>query len=125
MNTNRVRSSKKELYKSERLELLDKLNKILGIDENNNKIYLCDIENDDEIKLQILSLVSDVKKYFKCGGWTVFCKEQCKDNHVSLMKYIYKDMGYDIISKQIASKNNNEVTTSLYTICKINNPFEK
>lgn len=115
------RSTKKDLYKKEQEDILNKINTILGINKDNNTIYLYDIENDETKKAQILALSEDVKKYFRTSNWAFYKDEECKDNHVLLCKSIYKDMGYQIISKAIdITRNNEKIRTTKYIIGKIN-----
>ncbi len=114
------RSTKKDLYKKEQEEILNKINNILGINKDNNTIYLYDIENDINKKEQILALSDDIQKYFKAGDWGFFKTDICKNNHVLLCKSIYKDMGYQILSKNTHIKrNDNKINTKEYTIGKI------
>ena len=114
------RSTKKDLYKKEQEEILNKINTILGISKDNNTIYLYDIENDDDKKNQILALSDDVKKYFKTSNWAFYKDEECKGNHVLLCKSIYKDMGYKIINKAVdITRNNEKIRTTKYVIGKI------
>ena len=114
------RSTKKDLFKKEQEEILNKINTILGISKDNNTIYLYDIENDENKKAQILALSDDVQKYFKYSKWGFYSKEECKGNHVLLCKSIYKNMGYQIISKNAYIKrNDNKINTKEYTIGKI------
>ena len=114
------RSTKKDLYKKEQEEILNKINTILGINKDNNTIYLYDIENDETKKAQILALSEDVQKYFKAGDWGFYKTEACKYNHVLLCKSIYKEMGYKILSKAIdISRNNEKIRTTQYIIGKI------
>ncbi len=114
------RSTKKDLYKKEQEEILNKINTILGISKDNNTIYLYDIENDNNKKEQILGLSDDVKKYFKTSNWAFYKDDECKGNHVLLCKSIYKDMGYQILSKNAHIKrNDNKINTKEYTIGKI------
>lgn len=115
------KSTKKELYAKEQEGILNKINKILGISNDNNIIYLYDIENDEEKKKQILDLSDSVKKYFKSGDWGVFKTPQCMNNHMLLCKSIYKAMDYQIISKAIdIVRNNEKIRTTRYTIGKLN-----
>ncbi len=115
------RSTKKDLYKKEQEDILNKINTILGISKDNNTIYLYDIENDDDKKNQILALSDDIQKYFKAGNWSFYRDEECKGNHVLLCKSIYKDMGYQIIGKAVdITRNNDKIRTTKYIIGKIN-----
>ncbi len=118
----RIKPTKKDLYDNERLEILDKLNKILGITKDNYIIYLYDIENDKEINKKIYELESDVRKYFRVGNWGIFRKESMKGNHVVFAKSIYKEMNYSVISTPVHIKRDNKViNTTKYTILKIEN----
>ena len=115
------RSTKKDLYKKEQEEILNKINTILGISKDNNTIYLYDIENDENKKAQILALSDDVQKCFKYSKWGFYSKEECKGNHVLLCKSIYKDMGYQIIGKAFdITRNNEKIRTTKYIIGKFN-----
>lgn len=120
----RIKPTKKEFYKKERQDILDKINNIIGINSNNNYIYLYDIENDNKKKESILALSDDVKKYFKMGNWAFYKDVECQNNHVLLCKSIYKDMDYQIISKPMdIQRDNKKIRTTRYTICKIKNDF--
>ncbi len=117
----RNKPTKKDLYKKERQDILNRINTILGINKDNNTIFLYDIENDLNKKTQIFALSDDVKKYFKVGTWGVFCKKECQDNHFLLCKSIYKDMGYEVISKAVdITRDNNKIRTTKYTIGQFN-----
>lgn len=117
----KIRSTKKDLYKKEQEEILNKINTILGISKDNNTIYLYDIENDESKKEQILALSDDVRKYFKTSNWAFYKDEECKGNHVLLCKSIYKDMGYQIIGKAVdITRNNEKIRTTKYVIGKFN-----
>ncbi len=115
------RSTKKDLYKKEQEEILNKINTILGISKDNNTIYLYDIENDNNKKEQILGLSDDVKKYFKTSNWAFYKDDECKGNHVLLCKSIYKDMGYQVLGKALdITRNNEKIRTTKYVIGKFN-----
>ncbi len=116
----RNRPCKKELFKEEQIEILNKINNILGITKDNNILYLYDIENDEKKKKEILNLSDDIKKYFKAGNWSFYRDEICYNNHVLLCKCIYKEMGYKILSKQRdIIRNNNKIKTTQYIIGKV------
>ncbi len=113
--------TKQEFFEKEQNEILKKINNILGISKDNNKIYLYDIENDKDKREKILALSPEVRKAFKCGSWGFFREELCKDNHVLLCKSIYKAMGYQILSKQTdIIRENQKIKTMQYIIGKIN-----
>ncbi len=88
---------KKELkYEKERKEVLDKLLKILNINKENTIFYVNDLQNDENKQKQILNLEFNVKKYFSCGKWSYFSKENIPCPYLSLTKSILKDMNINM-----------------------------
>jgi len=79
------RPKREEIFKKERIEVLDKLNKILGITEDNDKFYLWDIDNNLDIQKSILDLKTDVEKYFRCSGMQLVAR-----NLIFLDNFLYK-----------------------------------
>jgi hypothetical protein len=113
--------TKKELYPKERSDLLNKLNNILGITDDNNIIYIYDIDSSIDKQKQINDLVGDIKKYFKCGTWSYFAKVgKGKRQYLSLIKSIYKDMGYNIYNSQkVYTRDNKSIKGGIYVLCKV------
>jgi hypothetical protein len=90
------RSYKKvEKYAKEQQEIVDRLNKIIGLDEKNNKFVLEELKADEAKQKQIIGLEEDVKKYFACTRWTYFNKE-VDNKWLSLLKAIYKNTNNDV-----------------------------
>jgi hypothetical protein len=113
---------KVEQYNNERKQLLDKLFNILEINENNNMFSLYKLDNDIDKQNKILELESEIKKYFICGNWTCFTKNNVKRTWLSYIKYTMKDMGYQLISSKTNIKNDDGTykNVPLYHIIKIN-----
>lgn len=112
------KQTKKELYSQERLNLLNKLNNILGVTNTNNIIYLYDIDNFPEKQKQIDDLKYDIKKYFKCGTWSYFTKEGSRQ-YLSLIRCFYKEMGYDVTSSyKKFTRDDKRITGKVYIIHK-------
>jgi hypothetical protein len=97
----RNRPDKKTKYANERKELIEKLNKLIGIDETKNSVYLYEMENNSNLKPEIEKLLPDIKKYYKYGNWGYFSNSESKghDNHIALIRAIYNDSGFDVVSK--------------------------
>lgn len=115
----RVRSSKNELYEKKQLEIVEKLNKILYLDDENNYIYLYDFEGDCEIRERLEELVPEVKKYFSTHTWGFFKSKIEEKNYWLLCKNIYAHTGYDVISKQSSIvRDGMKKSTMKYTIGK-------
>lgn len=110
--------TKKELYTDERLDLLNRLNLILGISETNNIIYPHLI--DENKQKQILELEDDVKKYFKYGNWAYFSKAFDPNRpYISFIRSIYKDMGFKLIStKKTININGTKTVSYVYILSK-------
>jgi hypothetical protein len=79
-------------YDKERLEVLHKIFNILGINENNNKFLLHELDEDLKKQEDILALEPEIKKYFICGKWSCF-KNDMKREALSYVKHVVKDMG--------------------------------
>ena len=117
------RPKREDIYKKEREEILNKLNKILGVTEDNNKFFLWDIDNNEEIQKSILELKTDVEKYFRCSGWNFFSKSLHDDRkYISLMKSLYKEFKYELYTKTILiTRNNIKIKTQQYILIKSDN----
>jgi hypothetical protein len=87
--------TKKEKFEKEQLEIVARLNSILGLNEKNNKFILEELKGDEEKQKQIIGLEEDVKKYFACRGWAYFNKD-VDTKWLSLMRSIYKSTGYEV-----------------------------
>ena len=118
------RPSKKELYKKERIDIINKLNKILELNEKNNFI-LYDIEHDEKKVQEIMDLKDDISKYFKGKRSVVFIPKY-KDKIISksflgLIKIVYKEMDYNVISMQKKfNKFGKFICSTIYIISKDN-----
>jgi len=117
------RPKREDIYKVERQEVLDKLNKILGITNDNNKFFLWDIDSNDDIKKSILELQTDVEKYFRCSGWNFFSKKIQEDRkYMSLIRSLYKEFNFELYPKTILiTRNNQKIKSQQYAILKSNN----
>ena len=93
------RKTKNELYKEEQYKIFNKLNTFLNI--NNNYFVIDDYDN-FPYKNDILNLVNDIKKYFVYNRWSYFNND---GDYISLIKSIYNEMKYDIISRKIQILN--------------------
>jgi hypothetical protein len=114
------RPKKSVLFQDERAEILIKLNNILGITDKNKMFYLCDIDNDENKKDQIMSLKDDVVKYFSNKDHAIFRKDLKKElprPFISLVRSIYKEMKINTVvaSKQV-KRDGKDVYTVMYFI---------
>jgi hypothetical protein len=98
------RPNKSYVYEKNRKDILNKLNAIVGIDTTHDYFLLESI--DDAKKEEIIDLAEDVKKYFATSKWMYFRYPDKPKAFLSLLKYIYKDMGYDIVMHATMSTKN-------------------
>jgi len=83
-------------YKKERDELVNKLNKILGICEDKAVIVVSNITEDME--KQIEALIPNIKLYFAYGHWNYFKENRANLVRpiLSLIKCIYRDTNHQV-----------------------------
>lgn len=103
------RSTKKEMYYNERKHLIEKLNEIIGIDKN-NEIFLYDLERNEKAKVFLKNNILNIQKYYKCGTWGYFSGDPKKGsgNEITLLRSIYKNDDYSILSKRIMNEREGE-----------------
>jgi hypothetical protein len=113
----RKRRTKKEIYQTERNEIINNLNKILGLNDKNSLFYY-ELENNNELKEYLKNNIENIRKYFKTGTWGYFSNEPLKGmgNEINLVRALYNDCDYNILSKRKTGKVNNEkkLVTELY-----------
>ena len=91
----------KQKFKNERNNIIDNLNNLIGIDENNNCFFLYELEKKEDVKKYLSDNIDDIKKYYKVGKWGFFSNDilKGKDNYIGLLRSLYLDSDYEIISK--------------------------
>ena len=78
---------KKDLYKKEQEEVTDKIIKILDLKDNSITLY--GIDNDEDKKQKINSLIPEVRKYFNFSHIKgARNPEKVKRPYLSLMKHV-------------------------------------
>ena len=113
------RSTKKEMYREEREEFITELNKILGINENNNNVYKCEIETNEEFEKYIKDNMDKIRRMWKTGLWGYFSnkKEKGSGNILGLYRSLLNNSGYEIFSKQkTKTLNDKKDVKTLYYI---------
>ena len=111
------RPSKKNKYKNEREDILNKLNNILGLVDGKNIFYLYDLEHNETQMSQLMALKDDVEKYFTSKNCAVFKNDTPRKAHTSLIRLIYKEMHYNVITATtFITRNSERKATPIYTI---------
>jgi len=64
------------------------------------------LERNEKVKEFLKNNISNVKKYYKCGTWGYFSDDLKKGsgNEITLLRSIYKNDDYDILSKRIMNE---------------------
>jgi hypothetical protein len=99
-------------FTNERKELLQKLLNILEINDKNKMFSLKELDENNDKKTKILELEQDIKKYFLCARWTYFSNKnrECKRNYLSLIKAIMKDMNVKMSASTLVKKLDDNAT---------------
>lgn len=107
-NKKKIRRNKKIYYLKERENILEELIKLINFD-NNNSIFLVELQDNEKLKNKINELSDNIKKYYRCSTWGYFVSQQNgeKGDEITLLKAIFKDHDYNIFSKDITTTYNN------------------
>ena len=105
-----MRSKKSDLYEKEQKEILNKLLKILNINEDNNVLILNNFEKDNMNICKILELGNDVRTYFNINNWSYFQKkEKTERKYLLLIRGILSAMKINYVSTSIKIKEDNKL----------------
>jgi hypothetical protein len=113
---------KSELYKKEQEEIVDKIVKILDL-ENNNIINLCDLDEDNDKQKKIMELIPEIRKYYSFNGIKAVGEpNKIKRPWLSIIKHLTKEK-YKLESKEYRffdEKENRYLRTQKYIFTKLN-----
>jgi hypothetical protein len=113
---------KSELYKKEQEEIVDKIIKILNL-ENNNIINLCDLDNEYDKQKQIMELIPEIRKYYSFNGIKAVGEpSKIKRPWLSIIKHL-TNKKYNLESKEYRffnEKENKYLRTQKYIFTKLN-----
>jgi hypothetical protein len=96
----RVRLTRIDKYKMERNNLINNLEVLMKLTETNRGILLYDLEQDILLKKYLKDKIPEIKKIFKCGCWNYFIQKEEDRNEIGLLKSIFKNEGFKILSKR-------------------------
>jgi hypothetical protein len=103
---------KDDKYGKEQKEILERLNKILGITETNDKFIVEEIDGGKQ--KEIKNMEAEVIQYYPCSIWPYFNKHTEK-KWTSFIKSIYKHGGYEF---ELTKKSINKKMQRTYRIIK-------
>lgn len=88
---------KSELYKKEQEDIVDKIVKILDL-ENKTEYTLYELDKNEEIQKQIMELIPDIRKYYSFNGIKAVGEpSKIKRPWLSIIKHLIK-MKYSMVS---------------------------
>lgn len=107
---------KSELYKKEQEEIVDKIVKILDL-ENKTEYTLYELDKNEEIQKQIMELIPDIRKYYAFNNLKAVGEpNKRKRPWLSIIKNLLKSK-YTIESIDFRMMNNDvEIRTHKYKI---------
>jgi hypothetical protein len=115
----KTRKNKKLFYHEQRNEILNKLIRLINFNDENS-VLLAQLKDNLELKNYLISVVDDIKKYYRCSTWGYFVAINNGEigDEITLLKAIFKDHDYRIFSKDITNEYNNvkkRYTTLFFT----------
>lgn len=107
---------KKDKYIEQRKNVMDRLNKILGITDSVRSFDLLDINETKQTEIE--NLEDDMRKYFNCSRSRLYKTGlNVERKFLSMIKLIYKAHGLKLnLLRQITIKNGVRSTKIIYTI---------
>ncbi len=105
---------KSELYKKEQDEIVDKIIKILDL-ENKTEYTLYELDKNEEIQKQIMGLIPEIRKYYAFNNMkSVGEPNKRKRPWLSIIKNLLKTK-YNIVSKDFQfTENEIHIRTHIY-----------
>jgi hypothetical protein len=108
----RNRKSKAERFMEEREEIIKELEQKMGLKEDIRGVLLYDLEHNEELKEYLKNKIPEIRRLYKCGCWNYFVKQHTKKgeepSEICLLKSIFKDEKYELISKRILAEREGE-----------------
>jgi len=112
---------KSELYKKEQEDIVDKIVKILDL-ENKTEYTLYELDKNEEIQKQIMELIPEIRKYYSFNGIKAVGEPtKIKRPWLSIIKHLIKTK-YNLESKEYRffnEKENKYLRTQKYIFTKI------
>jgi len=101
-----------------RYAILEKILEILGKKDEESEVtfFLSKMDENEDAQNRIYELEVDIKKYYICGTWTCFAKDEkvVKRKWLSMIKYICKEHGRTL--KSTGLKIDEDKCDTLYKI---------
>ena len=111
---------KSELYKKEQEEIIDKIVKILDL-ENKTEYTLYELDKNDEIQNKIMELIPEIRKWFSFNNMKAVGEpSKRKRPWLCIIKQLLKSK-YAVESKDFQfTENGKHIRTHIYRFTKLN-----
>jgi hypothetical protein len=103
----RNRPCKYERYENERKEFIKELEGLMGLTEDVRGALLYDLVNNENLKSYLKDNIPKIRKLYKCGSWNFFIQKEEKRDVIGLLKSIFKNEKYELISKMKYTEREN------------------
>ncbi len=100
MKNTRNRPCKSERFEKEREEFVKNLEIKMGLTKEIRGLILNDLEQNNELKTYLKSIIPEIRKLYKCGCWNYFIQKEENRDEIGLLKSIFKSENYKLISKR-------------------------
>jgi hypothetical protein len=105
---------KAKRFTEEKNKIRQKFDKILGISADNDRFYMCDI--DENKQKQIEDTLEDIKKYYQCSE-SRWYKEPVNRLFLALIRFVYKNAKVELLHTQkTVERNGVKLTTGMYVV---------
>ena len=109
---------KNDLYKDEQNGIIDKIIKIIDLDECNS-LMLYDIDKDKKKQAEILELLPEIRKYFSLSHIDGFrTPEKYKRPYMTIIKHTIKNKYKMLSCDHRIKKDSGEIRTKRYIFVK-------
>jgi hypothetical protein len=112
---------KSELYKKEQEEIVDKIVKMLDL-ENKTEYTLYELDKNEELQKKIMELIPEIRKYYSFNGIKAVGEpNKIKRPWLSIIKHLTKEK-YNLESKEYRffdGKENKYLRTQKYIFTKL------
>ena len=65
-------------------------------------------EDTEKLKEYLKSKIPEIRKLYKCGCWNYFIQKEERRDIIGLLKSIFKNEKYELISKRILAERENK-----------------
>lgn len=108
----RKRPCKAERFSKEREELIEELEKMMGLTEEVRGVLLYDLEHNEKLKEYLKNKIPEIRKLYKCGTWNYFVKQHTKEgvvpSEICLLKSIFKSEKFKLKPSRLVAEKGGE-----------------